>query len=107
MGTYSPDVWDDVWTRNGKQVFRHYHDQFYTLEKYRSTLQKSSPNLWNPNFFENRYAYGYRKPIRTVKPIAQYQGGENTIKLGYNVPCRTNGVDEPKWPDDLMTEVVV
>ncbi|KAL6897541.1 alpha-methylacyl-CoA racemase [Trichoderma evansii] len=107
VGTYSPEVWDEVWTRNGKQVFRHYHDQFYTLEKYRSTLQKSSPNLWNPDFFEDRYAYGYGKPIRTVKPIAQYQGKKNTIKLGYNVPCRTNGVDAPKWPDDLMMEVVV
>ncbi|RFU80005.1 transferase family III [Trichoderma arundinaceum] len=88
VGTYSHDVWDDLWTRNGKQIFRHYHDQFYTLEKYRSTLKNSSPHLWNPDFFENRYAYGYGKPIKTVKPIAQYRGGENT----------TGG--SAKWPQE-------
>ncbi|KAH8810994.1 alpha-methylacyl-CoA racemase [Xylogone sp. PMI_703] len=106
VGTYSSAVWDDVWARNGKQVFRHYHDQFYILEKYRDMLQKSSPHLWNPDFFEERWPYGYGKPMKTVKPIVQYQSEGDPIRLGYNVSCRTNGIDAPKWPDDLMVEVV-
>lgn len=30
----------------------------------------------------------------------------NEVQLGFNVGTRGNGKDAPKWPSDLMTEVV-
>jgi hypothetical protein len=42
--------------------------------------------------------------IRCPKPVLRFAGG--LVEPGYNVGTRDNGFDEPKWPDDLMTEVV-
>jgi len=42
--------------------------------------------------------------VRTVKPILNIKAGK--VKLGYNVGTRGNGVDQPRWPEDLMTEIM-
>ena len=34
VGEYPKDVWEDVWARNGRQVFRHYHSMNYLLPRY-------------------------------------------------------------------------
>ncbi|KAI4953633.1 hypothetical protein J4E91_002481 [Alternaria rosae] len=105
VGTYPTDVWEDVWTRNGRQVFRHHHNMQYTLPLFMKMLFKNSGSvLFKPDFFEMRHAGAIGKDIKGVKPIIQYPQGN--VKLGYNVGTRGNGVDKPAWPKNLMTEVV-
>jgi hypothetical protein len=87
-------------------VFRHYHDQFHTLEQYREILQKTAPHLWSTEFFEERYPVGCSKPMNTVKPVVRYQAENNAVRPGFDIPARSNGVDSPQWPADLMVEVV-
>jgi hypothetical protein len=104
-GTYPDAIWQDVWSRNGRQVFRHYHNMLYTLPQYMKMLQlNSSKTVMRPEFFENRDAKNIGKKIRTVKPVSQFIGGK--VELGFNVGTRTNGVDQPRWPKDLSVEVV-
>ncbi|KAF2099225.1 CoA-transferase family III [Rhizodiscina lignyota] len=104
-GTYPSSVWEDVWMRNGRKVFRHYHHMGYTLPQFMGMILKNSKSvLFNPEFFEERKAFGYDKPIATVKPIIQFP--QEKVKLRYDVSTRTNGVDKPKWPEDLTVEVV-
>lgn len=64
----------------------------------------AGPIIFNPKFFEMRHAGAIGKNVKGVKPIIQYPQGN--VKLGYNVGTRGNGVDQPRWPEDLMTEVV-
>lgn len=60
--------------------------------------------LFRPDFFEERKVLGYEKGMRTVKPVIAFPEGK--VRLGYDVSVRTNGVDKPVWPKDLMVEVV-
>lgn len=105
VGTYPEDVWEDVWTRNGREVFRHYHNMGYTLPRFLQMLKKNAGDVvLNPKFFETRHSGAIGKDIHCVKPIIQFPGKK--VELRFNVGTRGNGVDEPKWPEDLMTEVV-
>ncbi|KAL6705948.1 hypothetical protein ACN47E_006227 [Coniothyrium glycines] len=105
VGTYPEDVWQDVWTRNGRQVFRHYHNMGYTLPRFLQMLKENANDvIFNPEFFEIRHSGAIGKDIHCVKPIIQYPAKK--VSLAYNVGTRGNGVDQPKWPTDLMTEIV-
>jgi hypothetical protein len=105
VGVYPQDVWEDVWTRNGRQVFRHHHNMGYTLPRFLHMLQTNSNDiLFKPEFFEVRHSGAIGKDVKGVKPIVQYPDG--MVELRYNVGTRGNGVDQPRWPADLMTEVV-
>ncbi|KIW37097.1 uncharacterized protein PV06_10724 [Exophiala oligosperma] len=85
VGEYPDDVWKEVWARHGKPVFRSYHNMEYTIPRMLQTLKQNSGRvLFNPEFFE-----------------------ENKVSLGYNIGTRGNGKDAAKWPQDLMTEVIV
>ncbi|KAF2494190.1 CoA-transferase family III [Lophium mytilinum] len=104
-GTYSPAVWEDVWARNGNQVFRHDHNMTYTLPRYVQMLKTNSGSvLLRPEFFEDRKNGALGKPVRTVAPVLRFPDGP--VQLRYNVGTRSNGLDKPYWPKDLMTEIV-
>ncbi len=104
-GSYPDAIWQDVWARNGRQVFRHYHNMGYLIPRYLEMLQRtSSETVLSPRFFEKRFAKTVGKEILTVKPVAQFPGGK--VELGYTVGTRTNGVDKPRWPVDLTVEIV-
>jgi hypothetical protein len=59
----------------------------------------------NSRFFEKRHSGAIGKDVLCPKPIIQYPGGE--VELKYNIGTRGNGVDQPRWPENLMTEIVV
>jgi hypothetical protein len=102
---YPEEVWQDVWTRNGRQVFRHHHNMGYTLSRFLQMIKTNSSDvLLNPRFFEIRHSGAIGKDVRGVRPIIQYPDGKVVLK--YNVGTRSNGVDQPRWPEDLMTEIV-
>lgn len=104
VGEYPPDVWEDVWQRNGRQVFRHFHSMNYTVPRYIEMLKREG-TLFNLDFFEIRESKALGGLlIRTAKPVLQFPPG--TVELFFNVGTRGNGVDQPRWPTDLLTEIV-
>lgn len=104
VGEYPADVWNELWTQNGKQVFRHYHSMNYTIPRYLDMIRRQG-TLLNPEFFEIRTSAALEGlTFRVPKPVLRFP--QNTVKLGYNVGTRGNGVDEARWPDDLMTGVI-
>jgi hypothetical protein len=60
--------------------------------------------LFQPSFFEDRESKAIGAVVRTIKPIIKFD--DDKVVLKYNVGTRGNGKDAPRWPDDLMTEVV-
>ncbi|KIX08076.1 uncharacterized protein Z518_02731 [Rhinocladiella mackenziei CBS 650.93] len=103
VGEYPEDVWQDVWQRNGKQVFRCYHNMNYTIPQYMGMIMKNS-KLFDPSFFEYRESKALGVVVRTIKPVIKFVNDQ--VVLRYNVGTRGNGKDAPRWPEDLMTEVV-
>ncbi|KEF59613.1 uncharacterized protein A1O9_04459 [Exophiala aquamarina CBS 119918] len=104
VGEYPPHVWEDVWTRNGNQVFRHYHSMNYTIPCYIEMMRKQK-TLLNLEYFEKRVSGALNGLVfRVPRPILQFP--QNTVQLRFNVGTRGNGVDEARWPDHLLTEIV-
>lgn len=105
VGTYPEAVWEELWKRNGRVVFRAEHNMAYTVPRVMGMLKQNSGKVvFNPAFFEDRKSGAIGIDVRTVKPVIRFQDGE--VELGYNVGTRGNGVDQARWPDDLMTEIV-
>jgi hypothetical protein len=75
----------------------------YTIPKYMGYIAKNS-NLFTPSFFEHRESKAIGAVVQTVKPIIKFS--DDQVELRYNVGTRGNGKDAPRWPADLMTEVV-
>lgn len=75
----------------------------YTIPKYVEMIQKN-PSLFHPSFFEDRESKALGVTVRTIKPVIKFE--RDQVELGYHVGTRGNGKDAPRWPEDLMTEVV-
>ena len=68
-------------------------------------LQRNASDiLFKPEFFEIRHSDAIGKDVKVVKPVVQDPRAE--VELKFNVGTRGNGVDQPQWPEDLMTEIV-
>ncbi|KAJ2978851.1 hypothetical protein NUW58_g7363 [Xylaria curta] len=103
-GTYSDEVWKEVWQKHGSPTFRHYHCMPYLLPAMMKLLaQHDSETLFNPSFFKPMEAKHLATTFIRPKPVAQFANG---VELGYHVGTRGNGVDQPVWPNDLTVEVV-
>ncbi|KAG2003689.1 CAIB/BAIF family enzyme [Coprinopsis cinerea AmutBmut pab1-1] len=104
-GTYPKQVWEEVWNRFGRPVYRHWDSMGVTIPQYITALKNANSPILSPDFFEDRPNKAIGAPVRTIKPILNFPDG--LVQLKYNVGSRGNGVDKPKWPEDLLTEVVV
>ena len=64
-----------------------------------------SRHLLRPDFFT---AYDVKNmgglSIRYPAPVLRFPGGE--VQPGFHIGTRGNGVDAPRWPEDLSVEVV-
>jgi hypothetical protein len=106
VGVYPDPVWKAVWEKHGNLSFRHYEGMLSLLPKMLGSLAKnSSAALFQRDFFEVRYSKAIDRYFKAVRPILTFPGGE--VSLRYNVGTRTNGHDAPRWPEDLLTEVIV
>lgn len=104
-GTYDDKTWNELWSRHGSPVFRHYHAMQHLLPAVLKLLyQHDEKTLFNPDFFEERKAESLGMTFVQVKPIAGF--AKDAVDLGYHVGTRGNGVDAPVWPKDLRVEVV-
>ena len=105
VGTYPQDVWQELWKRNGRAVFRAEHNMGYTIPRVMKMIKENSGDVvHNPEFFEDRKNGVLGVDVRSVKPIIRFKGDE--VELGYNIGTRGNGVDQARWSEDLMTEIV-
>ncbi|KAK4932529.1 hypothetical protein LTR66_015962 [Elasticomyces elasticus] len=105
VGEYPEEVWQDVWQRNGRKVWRSHHNMTQTLGPFVQMIKKNSGDVvFNPDFFETRETKALGININTIKPIVKFDNDE--VRLAYNVGTRGNGKDQPRWPQDLMVEVV-
>jgi hypothetical protein len=80
------------------------------LPSYMGMLFKNSAaKLFKPTYFMTRpaeaLALGKSLTMKIVKPVLQFP--KDKVRLGYNVSTRGNGIDAPKWPKDLMVEIVI
>lgn len=106
VGTYPENVWQKLWSDNGRPIFRHYHTMFETIPAHVELLKKNSGDrVFHPRNFQDLQSPQLGVPVRVPKPVLQFPQGPVQIK--YNVGTRTNGVDQPRWPEDLTVEVVV
>jgi len=104
--TYPPKIWDELWGAYDRPVLRHTDNMGITLFLLLKKLTENplGARIFNPDFFELRENKAIGVPIRTVKPILGFP--EGVVELGYNVGSRGNGVDEARWPEDLLTEII-
>jgi hypothetical protein len=110
VGTYPRPVFEKVWSEHGRRVYRHWHNNHFTVQEVMKGIREGEggKRLLKPEFWEVRNSGvmrdGEKVKIRCVKGIADWGGA---VKLEYNVGARGNGVDEARWPEDLMVEHVV
>lgn len=77
----------------------------YTLPRFLQMLKANAGDVvLRPDFFEKRHSVAIGKDVLCPKPIIQFPGGQVVLK--YNVGTRGNGVDQARWPEDLMMEIV-
>lgn len=103
VGEYPRDVWQSVWTKAGRPIFRHYNNTGFLLAPHMKICAELG--LFQKDYLEIREcgALGGLK-MRVVRPVIQFP--DRLVRPGFNVSTRGNGVDEPYWPQDLSTEVV-
>lgn len=78
----------------------------YTLPRFLHMLKQNAGDVvLRPEFFEKRHSGAIGKDVLCPKPVIGFPAGK--VRLGYNVGTRGNGVDQARWPEDLMVEVVV
>jgi hypothetical protein len=76
-----------------------------TLPNFLGMMMKNSRDiLFKPEFFEKRRSEALGTDITAPKPVVHFP--EGLVQLKYNVGTRGNGVDQARWPENLMTEVV-
>ncbi|KAI0206207.1 CoA-transferase family III [Astrocystis sublimbata] len=103
-GSYSNEVWQELWQRHKSPAFRHYHAMSYLLPAMMKLLSEyDSETLFNPTFFQQMKAEHLVTTFIRPKPIAQFSSG---LELKYHVGTRGNGIDIPVWPNDLTVEVI-
>ena len=76
-----------------------------TVLAYLKILQQNTRDtLLKLAHFEIREPRAVGLRFRTVKPVIQFPTG--SVRLGYYISTRRNGVDQPHWPKDLIQEIV-
>lgn len=105
VGTYPEPVWEAVWELNGRPKFRHYHPMQHLFPAGIRLMREKAPHMLREEHFEDRDAKAMKCRVRCVKPVLQFPGRK--VRPQFQVGTRTNGVDQPRWPEDLLTEVIV
>jgi hypothetical protein len=104
IGTYPEPVWDAVWALHGRPKFRHYHPMQYLFPTGIKLMRDNASHVLNDEFFEDREARAMGCKVRCVKPVLQFPAKK--VQPRFQVSARTNGVDEARWPKDLLTDKV-
>ncbi|QIX01062.1 hypothetical protein AMS68_006579 [Peltaster fructicola] len=106
VGMYPNEVWQDVWQRNGRHVYRATdNSMFKQLPLMTETLNKGPGRaIFDPSHFTQYDVKNLGTAIRFVAPVLRFPDGP--VEPGFQVGTRGNGIDKPHWPKDLSVEVV-
>ncbi|KAI9743700.1 MAG: hypothetical protein M1818_003016 [Claussenomyces sp. TS43310] len=106
VGVYPPATWAQLWATSGLRPFRHDEGMTALLPPVMGALMRHrAATLFKPQHFEAQPSAALgRRTVTTVRPILRFPAAR--VRLGYHVSTRGNGVDQPRWPDDLMDEIV-
>jgi len=63
-----------------------------------------SATIMKPEFFVTTIPEYIKKPVKVVAPVLKFPNGE--VTPGYDISTRTNGVDQPRWPDNLGDQFI-
>jgi hypothetical protein len=109
VGEYPREVFERVWDAHDRKVWHNHHANSVTGPATVKKLREGEGGkiLFKPEYFEDRSAPGILgdKKFRHIKSVARWPKG--TVEAGFNIGTRGNGVDAPRWPEDLSVEVVV
>lgn len=75
-----------------------------TIPRYLKMLHEHNTPVFDEKYFEKRHNAAIGADVKTVRPVLEFPDGN--VRLGYNVGSRPNGTDVPRWPANLLTEVV-
>ncbi|KXN81823.1 Succinate--hydroxymethylglutarate CoA-transferase [Leucoagaricus sp. SymC.cos] len=99
------EVWDDLWSRYDRFVFHSTDNMGVTIPAYLKVFYEKKTPVFYENYLEIRKNGALGVNIKTIRPILNFV--EGVVEPGYNVGSRPNGTDVPKWPVNLLTEVIV
>ncbi|KID81083.1 CoA-transferase family III domain protein [Metarhizium guizhouense ARSEF 977] len=94
VGVYPEPVWKKLHQHYGSPIFRHDDHMLVLIGKVSSLLQRHSPEVFDPQYLEDRPCPNLGINIRTVKPVLQFA---DVVRPGFDIGTRGNGVDEPTW----------
>ncbi|KAJ7099694.1 alpha-methylacyl-CoA racemase [Mycena epipterygia] len=107
-GEYPVEVWDNIRKLHDYPVFLPDQNLPGISIRCIQLLMKNVPGcIIQPNWLEDRQSDALGVQIRTVKPISEWIDDVGGTRPGFNVGTRGNGVDAPRWPENLLQEVVV
>lgn len=105
MGEYPKEVFEEVRERNHCPTLHHTDTMGEGMTLLVGDLIKySTDTVWKPEHFVDNMVKHLGKKVRNVAPVLQFADG--TVKPGFQIGARTNGLDKPHWPADLSVEVV-
>ncbi|KAJ7187607.1 CoA-transferase family III domain-containing protein [Mycena pura] len=109
-GEYPAEVWENIRKLHHYPTFSPQDNLPGISIRGIQLLMKNAPGrIVRPNWLEDRQSDAIGARVRTVKPIAEWEDntdGSRGVQPGFNVGTRGNGVDAPRWPDNLLEEVI-
>jgi hypothetical protein len=77
----------------------------HTVRTLLSILRKNHIDLFtNPAYFIIKHNKAMNADFRIVKNCIQWP--EGSTNFDYHISTRSNGMDQPRWPNDLSVEIV-
>ena len=105
VGTYPETIWQELWSEHGKMIFHSEDNKSVLLPSILGSLRNNSIDLFtNPAYYTIKHNNVLNADFRIVKDCIQWPTG--SVDFDYCIATRPNGVDQPRWPNDLTVEVV-
>lgn len=101
-GEYPQAVWEELWNRYERFQFRAEHSMEYTSPKVMKWM--GDQGCFREEFFEQRRSGILGVDIRALRSVIGYPNGN--VKMKFNIGTRGNATDAPRWPENLLTEIV-
>ncbi|KAJ5950619.1 alpha-methylacyl-CoA racemase [Penicillium vulpinum] len=107
-GSYSIDIALNYYNRWLVKFVGSYPEDVYmvwTMPRLLGMMVKAGTDgIFLLEHFEVRTSKAIGAQIKTVKPVIKYVNGP--VELKFRVGTRGNGVDKPRWPEYLSTEII-
>ena len=105
VGVYPVAVWQKLWAQYDSMVFHSEDNMLCILPVFLSALKKHHINLFtNSAYYTIKHNKALKKDFRIVKDCIQWP--QDSTNFDYHIGVRSNGMDQPRWPNDLSVQIV-